>query len=276
MIAPLFVSLLLAQVPPTTSYRVALLPVLVDSGPEITASAIFRLVSKQTQLRKTLRLISIDEFFFKDGGSQADGALACGSDTRCLARQLTPYRADLGLVVIVNGQLSPPLVGVLTLDTQQERLIAERYTQAPPDRLWSVLSKTVAEHLDQAGHPAWGRLDVLVEPPGATISLSPSFAPEIGRPYSFLVPPGSYRVRAFMEGHSDSEARAEVRGGTAHNVSLTLDEIDRWYESPWIWVGAAAVVAAAVTVTVVSLTPGETSTCGCVITSDQPMCPPCP
>ncbi|MEL7239783.1 MAG: hypothetical protein AAGK78_13070, partial [Planctomycetota bacterium] len=75
------------------SARVALLPVLVDGERRVTASEIFRLVSQEAQLRKTLRLMSIDEFFFNDGGALANGVLGCGSDTGCVARQLAPFQA---------------------------------------------------------------------------------------------------------------------------------------------------------------------------------------
>ncbi|MEL7370515.1 MAG: hypothetical protein AAFN74_16465 [Myxococcota bacterium] len=256
------------------SARVALLPVLVDGERRVTASEIFRLVSQEAQLRKTLRLMSIDEFFFNDGGALANGVLGCGSDTGCVARQLAPFQADLGLVVIVNGQLEPPLLGVLTIDAHSRRLVAERYEQIERSALMSTLRKRVASHFDTAGHPQWGRLDVQVDPPGASLRLVPSFPPEVGRPGFFILPPGEYEILADKEGYEIGRTTASVGGGTSAEVSVSLERTERWYESPWLWVGTAVVIAAAATVTAVSLSP-ET-TCGCVLTADQPMCPPCP
>ncbi len=257
-----------------TRLRVALLPVLVEAGQDVTSSAIFRVVSEQVRLRKTLRLMSIDEFFFNDGGARADGVVACGSDTRCVARQLAPFQADLGLVVIVNGQLDPTLVGVLTLDTRTERLIAEKYEQVDGDRLWPTLRTTIADHLDRAGHPRWARIEVRVTPANAAISVSPAYPAEIGRPSLFVVPPGTYTVRADLPDHGEATALATAEAGATAEVFLALEKERAWYESPWVWVGAAVVVGAAVAATTVALQP-ET-TCGCVITADRPTCPPCP
>ena len=270
---------LVAQAPerpsPSPPARVALMPVLVDAGEGVTASEIFRIVSKQTQLRKTVRLMSIDEFFFNDGGRRADAVRACGSDIGCVARQLAPFSADLGLVVVVNGRLKPPLYGVLTLDTRRERLIAERYKQVDRRRLTRSLRATIAAHLDQAGHPRWGRLAVDVEPPRATIVLSPAYAPEVGRANAFIVPPGAYTVRAELESHITAEKTTQVTGGQTARVDLRLMPEAHWYQSPWVWVGAAIVVAAAAA-TVTAVTLSSETTCGCVITADRPMCPPCP
>ncbi len=257
------------------SARVALLPVLVDAGDGVSASAIFRLVSKQMTLRKTLSLMSIDEFFFNEGGGRADQVLACGSDTRCVARQLAPFQADLGLVVIVNGQIDPPLVGLLTIDTRRERPIAEKYQQVSRTKLWTVLNRTLADHLDQAGHPSWGQLRVDVEPAGASIQLSPPYAPEAGRPNLFVVPPGRYVVSAEFDGFSRDETETRIEAGASHYAALQLEAESDWYESPWLWVTAAVVIATSVTVAAIALSPEET-TCGCVITADQPVCPPCP
>ena len=191
-----------------------------------------------------------------------------------MARQLAPFQADLGLVVIVNGQLDPPLVGVLTLDTQTERLIAEKYEQVERARLSSTLRATIADHLDRAGHPRWARIDVRVAPTNATIALSPAYPAEIGRPNMFVVPPGTYTVRADLADHAGASATAAATAGATTEVSLELVKERAWYESPWVWVGAAVVVGAAVAATTIALQP-ET-TCGCVITADRPTCPPCP
>ncbi|MEM7676516.1 MAG: hypothetical protein AAF449_10985 [Myxococcota bacterium] len=254
--------------------RVAVLPVLVDGERRVTASEIFRLVSQEAQLRKTLRLMSIDEFFFNDGGALANGVLACGSDTGCVARQLAPFQADLGLVVIVNGKLVPPLLGLLTIDTHTRSLVAERYEQVDRAQLMSTLRTGVAGHFDTAGHPQWGRLDVQVEPPGAGLRLSPDFPSEVGRPGLFIVPPGAYQIFADKEGYEAGRTTATVTGGASAEISVTLTRTERWYESPWLWVGTAVVIAAAAAVTAVSLAP-ETN-CGCVLTDDRPVCPPCP
>ena len=276
MLASMLMMVALAQAAPapTPRLRVALLPVLVDPGPDFTASNVFRLVFEQTRLRKTLRLMSIDEFFFNDGGTRADRVLACGSDTRCVARQLSPFRADLGLVVIVNGRLDPPLAGVLTLDIPTERPIAEKYEQVPAEELRRVLQTTVADHFDRAGHPRWARLEVNVDPSNAGIAVEPSYTPEAGRPNLFIVPPGQYTVMGQLDGYQPDRQTAALSPGATTEVALRLTKESSWYESPWVWVGAAVVVGAAVTVAAVTL--GPEKACGCIVTADQPMCPPCP
>lgn len=267
-----------AQVPSAATgepARVALLPVLVDAGDDMTTSEVFRLVSARTRRRPTVRLMSIDEFFFYDGGQRADRVLACGSDTRCLARQLAPFRADLGVVVIVNGQLDPPLVGVITIDTHRARLVAERFVQTQRPQLKPTMTAVLADHFDRAGHPEWARLEVQVDPAGAEIRIAPGFRPQQGRPNAFEVPPGVYRVIAEQDGYRPAEAQVVVTAGQTTPLALRLEEDRAWFDSPWFWVGTAAVVVTAATVTTVLLTRSE-STCGCILTQDQPVCPPCP
>ena len=74
--------------------RLAVLPIIVAPSPDLNASKVFAAVDEAAQLRRTLRVMSIDDYFFHEGGELANRALACGEDTACIAKQLAPFDAD--------------------------------------------------------------------------------------------------------------------------------------------------------------------------------------
>lgn len=268
-------ALLMAAGPSASPQRVAVLPIIIAPNKGLTASQVFKQVTDAAELRPTLRVMSIDDYYFNDGGELADRALSCGADTACIARHLAPFDAQLGVVVIANLELDPPLLSVLLLSTAAERSIGEETSQVAVDRLVpSILTRTNAL-FDQAGHPRSGRLVIQAEPGRAVVAVEgTTVKPDPGQSNAFTLPPGDYQVVASLEGFDPGRAGATVKSGETTSVRVELEEKTSILESPWFWVvSGAVVVAAGATAAGVALSRNDP--CFCVVTADQPDCSVC-
>lgn len=268
-------SLLAANPASPARQRVAVLPIIIAPKKDLTASQVFKQVTDAADLRPTLRVMSIDDYYFHDGGELANRALACGADTACIARQLAPFDAQLGVVVIANLELEPPLLSVLLLSTAKERVIGENTAEVPAERvIASVLERTSAL-FDEAGHPRSGRLVIDAEPGRATVTVEGIAAKSNpGQSNAFTLPPGDYRALASLEGYEPGRTNATVKSGETTSVRITLEKETSILESPWFWViSSAVVVAAGATAAGVALSGNER--CFCVVTADRQDCSVC-
>jgi hypothetical protein len=255
-----------------SSLLVVVLPIVLAPKGELTTSEVYQRVAQAAELRPTLRLLSIDQWFFQEGGELANRTLACAADTACIASQLAPFDADLGIVVIANLEIDPPLLSILLLDTAKRETIGESTGEVSSAIERAILQRTVAL-LDAAGHPRSGRLFVQVSPPNAAIAIGGA-KPDLGAPNRFTVPPGSYDIVASADGFEGSTTLAHVKSGETTHVSITLSEETSVFETPWFWVvTSAVVVAAAATATGIALS--STERCVCVLTADGRDCTVC-
>lgn len=257
--------------------RLAVLPVLLSADAVTSARAVFDDVDRASQLRPGLRVMSIDDYYFHEGQALAKRALACGSDMTCTAKQLEPFAARLGLVVVVNGELDPPLVSLVLLDSARGAVAAQWAGQVGGGRsgVQTEIVRRTAEMLEGQGFVQHGRLKVRVRPDEATVQVDAEIGPDLGTPDTFTLAPGPHDIVATAAGHTTSRATATVLAGQETEVTLELEPSSSVWSSPWLWVGLGAVVAGAAAATAVVVS-GQSPTCLCVQTRDMMDCSGCP
>jgi hypothetical protein len=255
--------------------RLAVLPVIIAGDARTSVSTVFDAVQAAGDLRLGLEVMTLDEYYSHEGAEIAESALACGQDTACMSQKLAPLSTDLGLVVVINRELDPPLLSVLLLDTQNRRVAAESYGQFKGgiDRIGNELERITAGFFDRLQIPKAGRLVVAVEPKGARLLIPGDYPSDRGQPNAFTVPPGTYEVVATLDGYRRSTAAAIVKSGETTAMALRLEPEGSLLSSPWFWVGTGAVVAVAAT-TIILLT-RPTESCVCVITAQNNECMVC-
>jgi hypothetical protein len=277
MAAPLFtLALALTAAPPAAGpERLAVLPVLLAVEARVDVEQVFTAVEAAAQWRGALRPMTVGDYYFHGGQELARRSLACGPDAACITRELRPMDAGLGLLVLVNGELTPPLVSLLLLDARAGSVVAEWAGQVPggPEAVEGAIRARAAEFLDAQGYLQSGRLRVAAQPPQAALVVDDGAQPDLGRADTFTLPPGHHTVRVSAEGHEARTLSAEVRPGEVTELAVTLAEADSVLSSPWLWLGVGAVAAGvAAGVAAASLGGGAGPTCACVVTRDQPTC----
>lgn len=258
--------------------RVAVLPVLLGPHEKAQVRPIFDAVERGAAMRTGLRMMSIDDFYFHGGQELASRALACGSDAGCMANELAPFGARFGLVVVVNAELSPPLVSLMLLDGSQKAMAAQWAGQVKggPPAVQQAISEQTAAFMKGQGFLQSGLLQVQVKPDNATVLVEGQSGPDLGTALSFTLLPGTYTVRGEAEGHSPASTQATILPGALTEASLSLEPESSIWSSPWLWVGVGAVVLSAAATGAVLAASGSGSTCICVQTRDQPDCSMCP
>lgn len=246
--------------------RVAVLPI-VSEGPHGSASlsTIFKSVSSEVSKRLGIRAITYEEMFVASKDGLGKSVLECGPQAQCISSKLRAFSAKMGLVVVLNFELSPPVLSVQLVDTDLGELKAESLGEVSAQgeaALIEAIKKRTRGVLDQGGYVTGGRMVVKVEPPSAQIRL-PGKEPDKGTPNVFTLPPGNYELSASQEGYSSATAKATVTSGQTTQVSLNLSKQSRWYASPWLWAGVGAVVVGATTAAIVATR--SPSRCLCVM-----------
>jgi hypothetical protein len=236
----------------------AVLPIVVE-GPHgaVSVSAIYEAVTRATQSRLGLRVISAEEMFVASQEGLVARVRDCGSDPACIAAKLRMFDARMGLVVVLNFQLAPPVYSLQLLDTDAGRKVADRVGEVGPgDDVLEVIAHHADALLDAEGFVKSGRILVEVDPPRAQLRLTPGLDPDPGTPNVFTVAPGRYAVDASLEGFAPAQTEVEVRSGETTTARLRLDEQVSLWRTPWPWVAiGAAVVGATVTAVMVSQRP---------------------
>jgi hypothetical protein len=251
--------------------RLALLPIVNEGAHgKASLSSIFSDVSKAIGKRLGLTLISSEEMFAVSQEGVGESVLECGPDVRCIASRLRSFNARMGLVLVLDFGLSPPVIRVQLVDTDDQKLLADSVGELPADVSRGVEAK-VDEVLEKAGYVLAGRIVVKVDPPNAIIRLkAPALIePDKGTPNVFTVAPGSYEVLAEAEGYEPGSVPAEVTGGSSADVSVSLSEATSIIESPWLWIGVGVGAAAAIT-TGVLLGTRRVERCLCLTIGDMP------
>jgi hypothetical protein len=254
--------------------RLAVLPVVIV-GPEGQASIsdIYDAVNAASRLRPGLRLISSEEMFVASQDGLAERVRDCGPDTACIASRLRSFNARLGVVVVLNFQLAPPLVGVQLLDTDDVRELGRTSGELTTgEDLGNRLRAETSVLLDRAGFAEGGRLLVEVDPAAAQVVVQGQ-EPDRATPNLFVLPAGRYPVSASLAGYEPASTEGVVESGRETRLKLALDRSPSFLSSPWFWtaVGAVAVGAAVGAV----LARPEPDTCFCFFEGPESSCDAC-
>jgi hypothetical protein len=209
----------------------------------VSVSAIYEAVTRATQSRLGLRVISAEEMFVASQEGLVARVRDCGSDPACIAAKLRMFDARMGLVVVLNFQLAPPVYSLQLLDTDAGRKVADRVGEVGPgDDVLEVIAHHADALLDAEGFVKSGRILVEVDPPRAQLRLTPGLDPDPGTPNVFTVAPGRYAVDASLEGFAPAQTEVEVRSGETTTARLRLDEQVSLWRTPWPWVAIGAAV----------------------------------
>lgn len=246
--------------------RLAILPI-VQEGPNGSASlsAIFGAITAAASTRGGLRVIKYEEMFIASQEGLVDRVRDCGPDETCIAARLRRFNARFGMVVVIDFELSPPLLSITLLDTDASKKLGEHLGELAKTDEASIVARLDREAralLDAAGFQESGRLVVDVSPPSATVALEGGVAPDPGTAGIFTLPAGDYRVHASAEGWFPGSTNATVKSGEETRVALDLKEEVVWWKSPWLWGAAGVVVVGATTAAIVVAT--RPQPCFCV------------
>jgi hypothetical protein len=224
--------------------KLAVLPATVE-GPYGSAQTteLFDVVSSAADFRQGLELVPYNALFVDGVETIATTVKNCGSDVPCIARVLRLAKIDLGLRVIANFALDPPLY-TFTLIEADGRVAGE--TAAESEALRASTEKLLDERF-----PHGGRLVLEVSPLDAAVLISPD-VPE------GVIAPGKYRVEASKDGYAPKSIEVEVATETESKARLVLDPIPEEasiVESPWLWTGVGVAVLAVVAVVLIATNP---------------------
>src|SRR5262245_47323181 len=152
---------LLSAAPPAESIaargpvRLAVVPVIVASGEKPPSSTIFAAVWGAARSRINLTVMSEEEAFVSSEAELSEHVLECGADTKCVAEQLKSFGIGLGLMIVLNLDLDPPLLGLQLIDCTSGALAAESIGPLADKELAKGLIKEIrqraAKIFDDAG-----------------------------------------------------------------------------------------------------------------------------
>jgi hypothetical protein len=208
------------------SAAIAVIPILVGAGFELSFSAIQAEVAAALAWRPGLDLVDADARIE-----------SCGADAVCLAKELEPFRVAYALLLVTNSEVDPPLLAVRALDVAKREIVAQELGPIE-GTLAETLRARSAKVLDALGFPAAARLSVKSD--GEISVEPPPLAAEGSR---YWVAPGRHRITARWGDRSAAE-EVVVAAGEEREVVLAPIEEPSVIESPWLWIGVAAGAAA--------------------------------
>jgi hypothetical protein len=250
---------------------VVVLPLVISGDREpLSGTDVVAAVSAAVARRPTVRttdLGGLDEL----SGDAPVRLRSCGPDVMCVGNVLRGAGVPIGLLVVVNTRVSPPVVALRAVSdgaVRAERIDSRSSLEGP---MVDAITRAAAIVFDELGHPAWAQLLVEVSPPDARVSVDePAAEPRGDR--IWLVPPGTVTVRADAPEHTRGEQAVALLAGEDRTVILTLEREAVWWESPWFWGAVGVGVAAGVVGTALALPSGDR--CLCVGHPSAPC--PCP
>jgi hypothetical protein len=271
------ISLLAALVSATPSAaRTAIIALEVGPPAKLPErAALFDAIWRVADLRIGIDAARYDEIYLESAESVAKLAASCGSNTSCLNRALLGAGYALGLRLVINAELDPALLTLEIVDTARDRVLASDRAEVHASALLDAARASASRALDRAGFKIGARVFVTVVPEDAEIALDEGTRADPGRPNRFTIRPGRHSVRARKAGYAPTESVVETQEGAETMVMLRLSEQGKEasiLESPWLWVGAAAVVAGGIALGAWAARPSPT--CLCVPVRGG-SCPPC-
>jgi hypothetical protein len=230
--------------------RAAVVPVIVaEEGERPALSALYAAVSEAVKYRPTVALVLEEEPIAR--------ALECGADEACVAAELSNAGVELGVLVVVNTALTPALFGLKLIDAKNKATIDEAVLQLDAKEIVRELEPRVAAMLEKRGHTLNAKLTVKLDPPASALSIDgkPSLAG------AHFLAPGKHQLVASHEEHRAEAREVELKAGQDTALEIALVEEAKLVESPWLWIGVAAVLAGAATALLIGTRSTERYVC---------------
>lgn len=264
-----FLLLHLATAPEVPASRLAILPAVVP-GPygQAKLESLHASLSEAAAFRVGLSVASYNEIQVDGAETIAAAIRTCGSDPNCAARTLRLSGYQLGLQVITNFALDPPLVTVALIDVAAGNNVGEVVVElSTGESIEERVAKEAAILLDQTQHRRGGRVVVEVSPQDSTVVLAGA-RPTPGTRHDYTLLPGRYRLEVLHQGFVSDTRELEVVAGQAQAVSVQLSAVvveeAPLLASPWFWGALGVVVVGAATATVLVVTHEPTPSCLCI------------
>jgi hypothetical protein len=244
------------------------LPIIIppDAKGDVNISSIYADIADAASLRLGLHIISNEEMFVASSSNLSSRVQDCGPDVSCIAQRLRAFDAPLGMVVTVDRTADPPLIALQLLDTDESRLMGKSVGDLDKSEgnISAALRKRARKLFEQTGFTQAGRVVVDVNPANAKISISSGVEPDQGTPNVFTVAPGSYNIRAELDGYLASAGDVVALGGQEARLALVLERNASITESVWFWsaIGAAVVGGGAAAVVLATRPNGR---CVCLV-----------
>jgi hypothetical protein len=232
--------------------RTAIVPVIVaEEAQRPTLSGVYASIAEAVRYRPSILLVLEEETFAR--------ALECGADERCVASELASAGVDLGILVVVNTEMTPALFGLKLIDGNARKTIAESVAQLEATKIVSELGPRLSELLEKNGHPLACELRLKIDPPDAFVSIDGAALVLAG---VHLIPPGKHTIALSHPDYLPKSFEVETRAGVESEVASALERREQLIDSPWLWVGVAAVLAGAATALLFATRSTEHYACG--------------
>ena len=233
---------------PTDRKRVAILTKRVgdtSGDAQLSAVSLLEQAQKVIDYCPALESLSRADLFGPATADVGNALLACGTDYGCMAARLSRAAVEVGLEVMVNTRLKPPIVTSTLIFGPSDVVTSVAELEGDPRGTAARLEAHLFEILERSGYEIGGRLSVDVTPGDATVELDPRGEPDPRAPNVFTLPPGEYAVTAHRDGYEPLTARVEIHAKRPQRVSLELVEAASWLDSPWLWIALGAAAAGA-------------------------------
>lgn len=169
----------------------------------------------------------------------------CGANLDCVCRELQAAKIDRALFAIVNLRTTPSLIAFRVLEASTKRELASSTSRCERGcDLEAILRLDAGAILEKVGHRIHGRLSVETVPPDAKLSIEPSADVQQLRAGLYAMPGGSYAISAGLENFVNTSTQAIVFRQKETQLYLKLEPEPRIVESPWLWLGIGATIAA--------------------------------
>jgi hypothetical protein len=143
------------------------------------------------------------------------------------------------------------------IDTKKKATIDEAVVQLDAAQIVAELGPRVSAMFEKRGHALAAKLIVELDPPASAISIDGKPA----MPGAHLLAAGRHRIEATHPDHLAQSIEVDTVAGTERTVTLSLTEEATLIESPWLWVGIAAVLAGATTALLIGTRSTERYVC---------------
>lgn len=179
-----------------------------------------------------------------------DEVRRCGEDNACVVERLASSGVDLGVYVVANFDVDPPLVTIELLDTARRRAIARDIVDVAGADLERAIAASVERALVKTGLEVGGAVVADVVPREAELSLDERLLePGVATPARA----GPHVIRGRLDGYLSSERLIEIEPRREERVALELETKPGITSQWWFWTAIAVVVAgSAVAVAVVA------------------------
>ncbi len=245
-----------------------LLAALATGAPPTRVTTVVRVVGSKAAAsdrsvadaaRAGLRwLLDVEVLSYDERARLEDEVRRCGEDNGCVLARLSTSGVDLGVYVVANFEVSPPLITLELLDTKRRRSIARKLVDAQALDIDVAITGAVERVLLETGLRVGGEVVADIVPGEAKVTLDDRPI-EVGVPV--LSDVGAHVLRVRLDGYVPLEQRLDVALRDEQRLALRLEPEPGILSTWWFWTAVGVAVAGGVTAAVIAARPDTLDTC---------------